>query len=386
LPFLQGYSLGQVCHVVQLAMSEKKLLGYLDGTIAPYQQSNSMMKATAAEHCRSSNASQRIPLATWECAQSCLAAVLESAVRKGKKQVPISTLKRLFRSRFHIELSETALGYTKLSDLLQDEAFIGMCSVKLLERGYVIIPDEAFAQNRPDLFKRVAPQAEEDAAFFLDEGSTDVGSGSFSPTLTASPAWSPCQQDESDTAFSWQMEDLCIEAHWGSMCCGETSVMDCNASICLAEPLLCGAHDQFSSSQVPWMSEDQAWPSVEFAFPAEVWRSENQVCHANWHVVAETACPAAGQVEPEYLSKRACEGAVVRNTFIEVDAGGLCSPRRARRCSQSVPRNFGCSIKETRDQTFVSRPSMAPTRLPNVNLHACSQAPGKCVLRLSEFF
>merc|ERR1712093_593262 len=116
----------------------KKLLGYLDGTIAPYERSNSMVKDTAAELCMGSGASQSLPLATWTTARSCMIEVLESAVRKGKKQVPISTLKRLFRSRFHIELSETALGYTKLSDLLQDSCFHDICSVQLLERGYVV--------------------------------------------------------------------------------------------------------------------------------------------------------------------------------------------------------------------------------------------------------
>merc|ERR1712167_301809 len=67
---------------------------------------------------------------------------------KGKKHVPISTLKRLFRSRFHKELSETALGHTKLSDLLQDNNFKDFCCVRLLERGYVVIPNDTFSADR----------------------------------------------------------------------------------------------------------------------------------------------------------------------------------------------------------------------------------------------
>lgn len=139
LPCLTGRSLGEVCHIVQLAMSERKLLGYLDGTIVPYNRSQSMMKDTAAEQCVH-NTAQQLPLASWSTARTCLKEVLDSAIRKGKHEVPLSNLKRLFRSRFHAELSETALGYTKISDLLQDPQLSDICSVQLLERGYVVRP------------------------------------------------------------------------------------------------------------------------------------------------------------------------------------------------------------------------------------------------------
>jgi len=139
LPCLTSRSLGQVCHIVQLAMSDRKLLGYLDGTIAPYQRSQSMLKDTAAER-YVHNTAQQLPLATWSKARACLKEVLDSAVRKGKSEVPLSNLKRLFRSRFHVELSETALGYTKISDLLQDLQLRDICYVQLLERGYVVRP------------------------------------------------------------------------------------------------------------------------------------------------------------------------------------------------------------------------------------------------------
>lgn len=139
LPCLASRSLGQVCHIVQLAMSDRKLLGYLDGTIAPYQRSQSKLKDTAAEK-YVHNTAQQLPLATWSKARACLKEVLDSAVRKGKNEVPLSNLKRLFRSRFHAELSETALGYTKISDLLQDPQLSDICYVQLLERGYVVRP------------------------------------------------------------------------------------------------------------------------------------------------------------------------------------------------------------------------------------------------------
>jgi len=252
LPALRGLSLGKVCHIVQLAMSQKKLLGYLDGTIAPYNRSSSRMKDTAAELCVGSSASQQLPLASASDARSCMIDVLESAVRKGKKHVPISTLKRLFRSRFHKELSETALGHTKLSDLLQDKRFNDFCSVRLLERGYVVIPNDTFSAARarsahvrlptsatlPTLsfgapitttckntfIHAPEPQPAAQARSKsvpknlgsckmgceeLDDSdeSTNDGSGVQSPAVTASPCWTP--RESSERVWGWPTDGDC---------------------------------------------------------------------------------------------------------------------------------------------------------------------------------
>lgn len=146
LPFLSTYSLGQVCHIVELAMTNRKLLGYLEGSVVPYACSHSKVKDCAAEQrVGNGNASQQLPLATWDVARTCLREILASATRKGKSSVPLSTLKRLYRSRFHTELSETALGYTKLTELLQDQRIADLCTVKLLEQGYVLTPGNLHA-------------------------------------------------------------------------------------------------------------------------------------------------------------------------------------------------------------------------------------------------
>lgn len=263
MPAFSSLSLGEVCHIVQLAMSQKKLLGYLDGTIAPYSRSNSRMKDTAAEMCMGSSSSQQLPLASAAEARSCMIDVLEYAVRKGKKHVPISTLKRLFRSRFHKELSETALGHTKLSDLLQDINFKDFCSVRLLERGYVVIPCDAFSADRarsahvlaPSFSSTVLPKLSFGVPYTttckntfihapepkpaaqvrsqsvpkdlgscktswedLDDSdeSTNVGSGAQSPAITASPCWTPrdsgWQTDEGDCNPYSSHSQLCAWA------------------------------------------------------------------------------------------------------------------------------------------------------------------------------
>merc|ERR1719512_169483 len=48
LPFLQGYSLGQICHIVQLAFSQRRLLRYRDGYLCPYKQSEQWVKEQCA--------------------------------------------------------------------------------------------------------------------------------------------------------------------------------------------------------------------------------------------------------------------------------------------------------------------------------------------------
>jgi hypothetical protein len=48
-------------------------------------------------------------------------------------------VKRLFRSRFAVELSETALGHSQVSELLQDERFADICRVKLEVQGYIVV-------------------------------------------------------------------------------------------------------------------------------------------------------------------------------------------------------------------------------------------------------
>lgn len=143
LPFLQGYSLGQVCHIVQLAISQKKLLGYLNGTLVPYAHSQSMVKEKHAVNQRpcSGSVHSKIPVATWEVLRRCVMDLIRE-VESGAQPVPLSNIKRLFRAKFRVELSETALGYAKVSELLQDQRFTDICEVKLRGHGYVMLPLE----------------------------------------------------------------------------------------------------------------------------------------------------------------------------------------------------------------------------------------------------
>jgi len=149
LPFLRSYTLGQICHITELAISQRKLLGYADGAIVAYERSTSLKKKICATQQRAIDAADGhgIPytVVDWDMARIKLREILESSQQRGASFVPISNVKRLFRSLYHLELSETSLGYAKLTELLQDEKFGDVCSVQLQDRGYVVVPVEKVA-------------------------------------------------------------------------------------------------------------------------------------------------------------------------------------------------------------------------------------------------
>lgn len=154
LHFLANRSLGEVCHIVQLAISQKRILGYYCGAVVPYSRSQSMVKEWCAYKgapCTSQSqgvatgsvagaVADTLPLATWDEARDNLRMILDSAATPGVPGVtPLSNVKRLFRSRFQVELSETMLGYSKLSELLQDPRLKDICTVQLQGHGYIVV-------------------------------------------------------------------------------------------------------------------------------------------------------------------------------------------------------------------------------------------------------
>jgi hypothetical protein len=157
LPFLMGYALGHVCHFVQIAISKRKLLGYIDGGIVPYARSTSMVKSRCAKDRRplpapnatiSKRASQpKLEVADWETVRTKLREILDMATERGSGLVQLSNVKRLFRSLFQMELSETALGHTTLTGLLNDTRFRDVCTVQVQGRGHVVVPVPSLASN-----------------------------------------------------------------------------------------------------------------------------------------------------------------------------------------------------------------------------------------------
>lgn len=150
LPFLEGFSLGEICHITQLAISKRRLLGYREGAVVPYDMSTSMVKRRCAEQQRpisktSAGDNNLEIIADWDQARECLRKILDSA-----QVVPLSNIKRICRSTYKLDFSETALGYAKLSDLLHDQRLHDICEVRLQERGYVVLPAPKYSEQSTD--------------------------------------------------------------------------------------------------------------------------------------------------------------------------------------------------------------------------------------------
>merc|ERR1712232_1049084 len=91
-PFLNGRSLGELCHIVQLALTERRLLGYRDGRIVPYDRSQTRLKEFSAKLQRpctkvvSQGTRGSMPVATWDMARSLLRDLL--VANDGQMKLP----------------------------------------------------------------------------------------------------------------------------------------------------------------------------------------------------------------------------------------------------------------------------------------------------------
>jgi len=139
LPILKDRSLGEICHIIELAISRHKLLGYFDGCVVPYSCSEAGQKECCAQwmqpSCTSKRALPQFPIVGWEQARACLCEILEAS----GGAVPLPNVKRLFHSRFQLELSETFLGHAKVADLLADPRLSDICSLTRHNNGSYLV-------------------------------------------------------------------------------------------------------------------------------------------------------------------------------------------------------------------------------------------------------
>jgi hypothetical protein len=122
-----------------LAITQRKILGYLNGAVVAYSQSQSKLKEQLAQTGHPAapmdDGVETIPVASLNVARSCMQQILKD----GAGQVPLSNVKRFFHSKCNSELSETSLGYAKLSELLRGHHFQDICTVELRDSGYVVV-------------------------------------------------------------------------------------------------------------------------------------------------------------------------------------------------------------------------------------------------------
>lgn len=149
LPFFEGLTLGSLCHIVQLAVSKKNILGYRDGALVPYAMSNCLIKKKHAEcmlPCAPAHADGVLPCADWDTVRACLSEIMAMALHSDEGFERLANVKRIFRSKYHVELSETMLGHTKLSELLQDPRLADICAVELRNGVYAVVPQKSVGQ------------------------------------------------------------------------------------------------------------------------------------------------------------------------------------------------------------------------------------------------
>jgi hypothetical protein len=138
-------SLGELCHIVELALSQKKIIGYKNGCMVPYRNSQLMIKEQLANEGSVGREVQEggVRNANLKEARECLQQVLQEQP-DGRLALP--NVKRRILAQFKLQFNETAFGHSRVSDLLQDPRFDDICSVQLHGRGYMVISKEPHKQ------------------------------------------------------------------------------------------------------------------------------------------------------------------------------------------------------------------------------------------------
>lgn len=138
LLFLQGFSLGQVCHIVQLAITQRRLLGYREGLLVPYMFSDSWAKEQCA-FIHSPTGQECCPTVNWDEAHTLLHQLLITHQQVEPAGITLSNLKRLFRLHFQRELSETVLGHIRLVDLMNDPRLSDICIMCVQKNSQIVV-------------------------------------------------------------------------------------------------------------------------------------------------------------------------------------------------------------------------------------------------------
>lgn len=129
------YTLGEACHIVQLGVNARSLLGYREGRLVPYHHSLDREKRVKAEELQPMEVS--LPFCNpsedyvedWGEVRGMLGTLLDDN-RWARRGIPLSAVKALFRQQFSRELSETTFGHTKLHSFFQDSRMSEICKLE----------------------------------------------------------------------------------------------------------------------------------------------------------------------------------------------------------------------------------------------------------------
>eukprot|EP00928_Gymnodinium_smaydae_P047195 TRINITY_DN31482_c0_g1_i1.p1 TRINITY_DN31482_c0_g1~~TRINITY_DN31482_c0_g1_i1.p1 ORF type:complete len:521 (-),score=97.70 TRINITY_DN31482_c0_g1_i1:118-1542(-) len=138
LPFLAPYSLGEICHIVQLAIQPRKLILYHRKMLKPIQ--TIMCQPPAAVNGVPGSAGEEIT----DMDQLCL--ILFRTIIRYPQGIQLSRMKQMIKREFGASISEMAFQCTKLSELFAQEPLADTFTLEIKDSGksmYVRLRDDA---------------------------------------------------------------------------------------------------------------------------------------------------------------------------------------------------------------------------------------------------
>jgi hypothetical protein len=162
LAFLHDYSLGEICHIVQLAIQHRKLIVYHRKMLKPIQTIMSQSPAAAGKSTGSATAAGENEITDMD--QLCT--LLFRILHRHPQGVQLSRMKQMFKYEFGSVVSEMAFQCTKLSELFGREPLVSTFKLETGDGGksmYVRANDPAnFTDHMKQLYREAA-QAEKSA-------------------------------------------------------------------------------------------------------------------------------------------------------------------------------------------------------------------------------
>lgn len=80
-----------------------------------------------------------LPVASWDQVRIGLREILDISCNPAPGMISLSNVKHLFRTQINLELSETALGYSRLGELLQDARLDSVCTLQPIGIGQTLV-------------------------------------------------------------------------------------------------------------------------------------------------------------------------------------------------------------------------------------------------------
>jgi hypothetical protein len=226
-------SLGELVHIVQLSVGQKKILGYRSGHLVPYGRSELKEKEECAT-CQQPvagakcGATSSLRLASWEEVCSGLAWLLSSS-ELGAIQLP--NVKRLFRSDLGLELSETTLGYARIFELLHDPRMSSICDLRLEGKNWMVVrkqveplgfeagarqPEIFAAPGQPAGFTLAAPVVDSEIVRFNFQCLSTWPLSAVAPSMTLPMQFAPASPPQFD-ASKLNFETTSFASTWDPM-------------------------------------------------------------------------------------------------------------------------------------------------------------------------